>query len=59
MDAARDNRVDDILMRLSILHANLGTDSTEEEIQAVKNQEVYWRKKVAEIDTELAERLFP
>ena len=59
MDAARDNRVDHILMRLSILHANLGTDSTEKEIQAVKNQEVYWRKKVAEIDTELAQRLFP
>jgi hypothetical protein len=59
MAAMRDNRVDVILMRLSILHANLGTDSTQEEIQAVKNEEEYLKSKVAEIDQELAERLFP
>lgn len=55
----RDNRVDVILMRLSIIHANLGTDSTQEEIQAVENEEEYLKSKVAEIDQELAERLFP
>jgi len=59
MDAQRDNRVDAILHELSILHANMGSDSTKEEIESLKAKEYYWKNKISEIDEELAERLFP
>jgi hypothetical protein len=59
MDAQRDNRVDAILHELSILHANMGSDSTKEEIESLKAKEHYWKNKISEIDEELAERLFP
>jgi hypothetical protein len=59
MVVARDNKVDAILHELSILHANLGVDSTQEEIEVVKEKEEYWKSKIAEIDKELSQRLFP
>lgn len=59
MVAARDNRVDAILHELSILHCNLGVESTKEEINVVKQKEKYWISKIAEVDQELADRLFP
>jgi len=55
----RDNRVDSILHELAILHSGLGTDSTEREKETVLNKENYLRKKIAEIDKDLEERLFP
>jgi hypothetical protein len=59
MDAQRDNRVDAILHELSILHANMGSDSTKEEIESLKAKENYWKNKISQIDEELAKRLFP
>jgi len=55
----RDSRVDSILHELAILHSNVGTDSTREELDVVYNKENYLRRKIAEIDPELEERLFP
>ena len=59
MVVMRDNRVDSILHELAILHSNVGTDSTREELDIIYNKENYLRRKIAEIDPELEERLFP
>ena len=55
----RDNRVDAILYELSVLHSNVGTDSTAEELDVVKLKEKYWKDKIADLDEDLANRLFP
>lgn len=59
MDAKRDNRVDAILYELSVLHSNVGIDSTAEELDVVKLKEKYWKDKIADLDQDLADRLFP
>lgn len=55
----RNSKVDDLLKQLSVLHSNMGSDSTEKDKEELKTKENEIRDKIAELDKQLAERLFP
>jgi hypothetical protein len=51
------NRIDLYLHEMAVLFANLGTDSTQEEVAEAYNREAEYIELIAELDPEKGDRL--
>lgn len=54
----RNQQIDEILHNMAMLYQNLGTDSTEQEKDEAKQNELLLIGRIAEIDSEYASRLY-
>ena len=53
----RNPQIDQILQRMASIYTNIGTDSTEQEKQQAKQQELKLIREIAKIDPEMGLRL--
>ena len=53
----RNPQIDQILKRMASIYTNIGTDSTEQEKQEAKQQELQLIGEIAKIDPEMGLRL--
>jgi len=53
----RNKQIDEILHHMAMLYQNLGTDSTEQEKDQAKQNELLLIGRIAELDPEYASRL--
>ena len=53
----RNPQIDQILQRMASIYTNIGTDSTEQEKQDAKQQELQLIGEIAKIDPEMGLRL--
>ena len=53
----RNPQIDQILQRMASIYTNIGTDSTEQEKQEAKQQELQLIGEIAKIDPEMGLRL--